>query len=138
MPTLIAHGDDDQVVPIDASALLSAKLVKDATLKIYKGGPHGLATTRADEFNADLLEFIQTQGRGASPHHPRGRTAQPLGEGAREETRPTPSHSGIVVCGVGQSVVVGRMDSTAVVYGLQQLCAATDGRSAGRSTVAVG
>jgi pimeloyl-ACP methyl ester carboxylesterase len=46
VPTLIAHGDDDQVVPIEVSALRSAKLVKDATLKIYKGGPHGLATTR--------------------------------------------------------------------------------------------
>jgi non-heme chloroperoxidase len=60
VPTLIAHGDDDQIVPIADSALLSAKLVKDATLKVYRGGPHGLATTRADEFNADLLEFAQS------------------------------------------------------------------------------
>ena len=60
VPTLIAHGDDDQIVPIGASALLSAKLVKNATLKIYPGGPHGLATTQPDEFNADLLEFIQS------------------------------------------------------------------------------
>ena len=60
VPTLIAHGDDDQIVPIATSALLSAKLVKDATLKIYPGGCHGLATTQADEFNADLLEFIQS------------------------------------------------------------------------------
>jgi non-heme chloroperoxidase len=59
VPTLIAHGDDDQIVPIVASALLSSKIVKDATLKIYKGAPHGLATTRADELNQDLLEFIQ-------------------------------------------------------------------------------
>jgi non-heme chloroperoxidase len=59
VPTLIAHGDDDQIVPIGASALLSAKLVKGATLKIYPGGPHGLATTQPDQFNADLLEFIQ-------------------------------------------------------------------------------
>jgi non-heme chloroperoxidase len=66
VPTLIAHGDDDQVVPIDASALLSSKLVKDATLKIYKGGPHGLATTRADEFNADLLKFIQSGAQRVS------------------------------------------------------------------------
>jgi len=58
VPTLIAHGDDDQIVPIATSALLSAKLVKDATLKVYPGGPHGLATTRAGAFNADLLEFI--------------------------------------------------------------------------------
>ncbi len=66
VPTLIAHGDDDQIVPIVASALLSSKLVKDATLKIYPGGPHGLATTRADEFNADLLEFIQSGARYTS------------------------------------------------------------------------
>lgn len=60
VPTLIAHGDDDQIVPIGASALLSSKLVKDATLKIYPGGAHGLATTQQDEFNADLLAFIQS------------------------------------------------------------------------------
>lgn len=59
VPTLIAHGDDDQIVPIVASGLLSAKIVKNATLKIYKGGPHGLAATRAEEFNADLLDFIE-------------------------------------------------------------------------------
>jgi non-heme chloroperoxidase len=66
VPTLIAHGDDDQIVPIEASALLSAKLVKNATLKIYPGAPHGLATTRADEFNADLLEFVQPGAQYAS------------------------------------------------------------------------
>lgn len=60
IPTLIAHGDDDQIVPIVASALKSAKLVPGATLKIYPGAPHGLATTRQDEFNADLLAFIQS------------------------------------------------------------------------------
>jgi non-heme chloroperoxidase len=59
VPTLIVHGDDDQIVPIVASALLSSKIVKDATLKIYKGAPHGLATTMADKLNAELLEFIQ-------------------------------------------------------------------------------
>jgi non-heme chloroperoxidase len=59
VPTLIVHGDDDQIVPIAASALLSSKLVKGATLKIYEGGPHGLATTMADKLNADLLEFIE-------------------------------------------------------------------------------
>jgi non-heme chloroperoxidase len=61
VPTLVAHGDDDQIVPIGASALLSAKLVPDATLKIYPGAPHGL--TRAaheDAFNADLLAFINS------------------------------------------------------------------------------
>jgi non-heme chloroperoxidase len=60
VPTLIAHGDDDQIVPIEASAKLSVKLVPNATLKIYPGGSHGLAQTQADEFNADLLAFIES------------------------------------------------------------------------------
>jgi non-heme chloroperoxidase len=63
VPTLVAHGDDDQIVPIGASALRTAKIVRGATLKIYPGAPHGLATTRADEFNADLLDFIQSGSR---------------------------------------------------------------------------
>src|SRR5580700_11298405 len=62
VPTLIIHGDDDQIVPIGASAMLSSKIVKDATLKIYPGAPHGLAQTTGykDTFNADLLSFIKT------------------------------------------------------------------------------
>ncbi|MGO4706320.1 alpha/beta fold hydrolase [Microvirga sp. 2MCAF38] len=60
IPTLIAHGDDDQIVPIGAAAMLSSKLVPGATLKIYPGAPHGLAETRRDEFNADLLAFIKS------------------------------------------------------------------------------
>ena len=59
VPTLILHGDDDQIVPIGASALLSAKLVKGATLKIYKGAPHGMCTTLKDQVNEDLLAFIK-------------------------------------------------------------------------------
>jgi non-heme chloroperoxidase len=59
VPTLILHGDDDQVVPIADAALLSAKIVKNATLKIYKGAPHGLPSTLKDEVNADLLAFCQ-------------------------------------------------------------------------------
>jgi non-heme chloroperoxidase len=61
IPTLIIHGDDDQIVPIGASALLSSKIVKDSTLKVYSGAPHGLASTTAfkDTFNADLLAFIK-------------------------------------------------------------------------------
>ena len=59
VPTLILHGDDDQIVPIADSALLSAKLVKNATLKIYKGAPHGICTTRKEEVNADLIAFIK-------------------------------------------------------------------------------
>ena len=58
VPTLVIHGDDDQIVPIGASALQSAKLVKNATLKIYEGGPHGLADTHKDQLNADLLAFL--------------------------------------------------------------------------------
>ncbi len=59
VPTLIVHGDDDQIVPIGASALLSAKIVKQATLKIYEGAGHGLTTTLKDRLNADLLEFCR-------------------------------------------------------------------------------
>jgi non-heme chloroperoxidase len=59
VPVLILHGDDDQIVPIADSALLSAKLVKNGTLKVYPGYPHGMCTTHADVINADLLAFIQ-------------------------------------------------------------------------------
>ena len=59
VPTLILHGDDDQIVPIADSALLSAKLVKNATLKVYKGAPHGMCTTLKDQVNEDLLAFIK-------------------------------------------------------------------------------
>jgi len=58
VPTLILHGDDDQIVPIAASAMLSSKLIKDATLKVYQGAPHGMATTLKDRVNADLLAFL--------------------------------------------------------------------------------
>ncbi len=57
-PTLILHGDDDQIVPIGAAALSSARLVKHAVLKIYEGADHGLTQTQQDRFNADLLDFI--------------------------------------------------------------------------------
>src|SRR3954454_5512946 len=59
VPTLILHGDDDQIVPIGASALLSSKLVKNAQLKIYKGAPHGMCSTLKDQVNADLLAFLK-------------------------------------------------------------------------------
>jgi non-heme chloroperoxidase len=59
VPTLILHGDDDQIVPIADSAMLSAKLVKNAELKIYKGAPHGMCTTEKDKVNQDLLAFIE-------------------------------------------------------------------------------
>jgi non-heme chloroperoxidase len=59
VPTLILHGDDDQIVPIGASALLSAKLVRGATLKIIPGAPHGMCSTLKDQVNAELLAFMQ-------------------------------------------------------------------------------
>jgi non-heme chloroperoxidase len=61
VPTLIIHGDDDQIVPIGAAALASSKLVKDSTLKIYKGAPHGLTETHKEKLNADLLSFLKAE-----------------------------------------------------------------------------
>jgi non-heme chloroperoxidase len=59
VPTLVLHGDDDQIVPIGASAMLSSKLVKGATLKIIKGAPHGMCSTDKDRINAELLSFFK-------------------------------------------------------------------------------
>lgn len=59
VPTLIVHGDDDQIVPIGAAGLLSAKLVKNSTLKIYSGGSHSPQDTNREQFNADLLAFVR-------------------------------------------------------------------------------
>src|SRR5499426_2974359 len=61
VPTLILHGDDDQIVPIGASALLSSKIVKGATLKVYPGLPHGMCSTHKDQINADLLAFFRDE-----------------------------------------------------------------------------
>jgi non-heme chloroperoxidase len=58
VPTLVIHGDDDQIVPIGASAVLSAKILQRATLKVYPGAPHGLCSTHKDQVNADLLHFL--------------------------------------------------------------------------------
>ncbi|UIJ71596.1 alpha/beta fold hydrolase [Aurantimonas sp. HBX-1] len=60
VPTLVMHGDDDQIVPIGASAHLSSKLLKNGTLKVYEGLPHGMCTTHADIVNPDLLAFIRS------------------------------------------------------------------------------
>jgi non-heme chloroperoxidase len=60
VPTLILHGDDDQIVPIADAAMLTAKLVKNAKLKVYPGAPHGMCTTLKDKVNADLLEFVKS------------------------------------------------------------------------------
>lgn len=60
VPTLIVHGDDDQIVPIGTSGLASVKLIEHATLKVYEGAPHGLTYTHRDRLNADLLEFLKS------------------------------------------------------------------------------
>jgi len=59
VPTLILHGDDDQIVPIGAAATLSSKIVKGATLRIYPGAPHGMCSTHKDQVNAELLAFFK-------------------------------------------------------------------------------
>jgi non-heme chloroperoxidase len=74
VPTLILHGDDDQIVPIGASAMLSAKLVKGAVLKVYPGFSHGMCSVNKDQINADLLAFFKT-GRVDAPAEV-GRTAR--------------------------------------------------------------
>jgi non-heme chloroperoxidase len=60
VPTLVLHGDDDQIAPIGAAGLMSAKIVKNAKLKVYPGFPHGMPTTHADQINADLLAFFKS------------------------------------------------------------------------------
>jgi len=66
VPTLILHGDDDQIVPIGASALLSSKIVKGAQLKVYPGLPHGMCSTHKDQINADLLAFVKGEKSAAA------------------------------------------------------------------------
>ena len=66
VPTFILHGDDDQIVPIGASALLSSKLVKGAQLKVYPGLPHGMCSTHKDQVNADLLAFLKRADQAAA------------------------------------------------------------------------
>jgi non-heme chloroperoxidase len=66
VPTLILHGDDDQIVPIGASALLSSKLVNGATLKVYPGLPHGMCSTHKELINADLLGFLKRSNQAAA------------------------------------------------------------------------
>ena len=60
VPTSILHGDADQILPIGISGMKSAKLVRNATLKVYPGAPHGMCTTLADKVNADLLGFLKS------------------------------------------------------------------------------
>jgi non-heme chloroperoxidase len=66
VPTLILHGDDDQIVPIGASALLSSKIVKGATLKVYPGAPHGMCSTLKDQVNAELLAFLERSNQASA------------------------------------------------------------------------
>ena len=61
VPTLILHGDDDQIVPIAAAAMQSSKLIRGATLKVYPGAPHGMCTTLKDRVNEDLLAFLTSK-----------------------------------------------------------------------------
>jgi non-heme chloroperoxidase len=70
VPTLIMHGDDDQIVPIGAAGLMSAKIVKDATLKVYPGFPHGMCTTNPEQINADLLAFIKGEKSAKAARRP--------------------------------------------------------------------
>jgi non-heme chloroperoxidase len=65
IPVLVMHGDDDQIVPIGAAGLRSAKILKNATLKVYPGFPHGMPATNADQINADLLAFLKSTGTPA-------------------------------------------------------------------------
>jgi non-heme chloroperoxidase len=66
VPTLVMHGEDDQIVPIDAAGRASAKILKNATLKTYPGYPHGMPTTHHEQINADLLAFIQQSARATA------------------------------------------------------------------------
>jgi non-heme chloroperoxidase len=76
IPTLVIHGDDDQIVPIAVGGLRSSKMIKGATLKVYKGAPHGLMTTHKDQFNTDLLEFARQQPDAAVSARREASTAQ--------------------------------------------------------------
>jgi non-heme chloroperoxidase len=67
VPTLVIHGDDDQIVPITVGGLRSSKMIRGATLRVYEGAPHGLMTTHQHRFNADLLDFARQQSRVTSP-----------------------------------------------------------------------
>ena len=66
VPTLVIHGDDDQIVPIAVGGLRSAKMIKGATLEVYKGAPHGLMTTHKQQFNTDLLQFARQESPDAA------------------------------------------------------------------------
>ena len=66
IPTLVIHGEDDQIVPINVGGLRSAAMIKGARLEVYKGAPHGLMTTHKEQFNADLLEFAHQDAESSA------------------------------------------------------------------------
>jgi non-heme chloroperoxidase len=78
VPVFLMHGDDDQVVPIADSALIGIKLLKNGTLKVYAGYPHGMATTHADVINKDLLAFIRGEQVGQPAQAPPAIVAEPI------------------------------------------------------------
>ena len=80
VPTLIIHGDDDQIVPIEVGGNRTAKLLQDATYKVYKGAPHGLMATHQKQFDTDLLEFAREKAKSSAPGR-RG-TAEPASRAA--------------------------------------------------------
>ena len=80
IPTLVIHGDDDQIVPINVAGLRSSKMIKDATLKVYNGAPHGLMSTDKEQFNADLLQFANQETRAAEAAARVRRTESPTSE----------------------------------------------------------
>ena len=90
VPTLIIHGDDDQIVPYALAAPLQAKLIKNATLKTYKGAPHGLCTTMKDRVNQDLLDFIKTE---QPQKQPKQQKAEPVTASISTESRLQPVKS---------------------------------------------
>jgi fermentation-respiration switch protein FrsA (DUF1100 family) len=86
LPVLVMHGDDDQIVPYADSGPLSAKLLKNGTLKTYEGFPHGMPTTQADVINADLLGFIEKLGEPCRSHVGRHQLQQRRDSGGRGRT----------------------------------------------------
>jgi alpha-beta hydrolase superfamily lysophospholipase len=85
VPTLILHGDDDQIVPIGAAAMLSSKIVKGATLKIYKGAPHGMCSTLKDRVNEELLAFL---GKPTQPTQPTRQSPLTKADPGKKSARP--------------------------------------------------
>jgi non-heme chloroperoxidase len=86
IPTLVIHGDDDQIVPINITGVRTAQMVKGAILKVYKGAPHGIMNTNREEFNADLLQFANEGTKVAESATRVGRT-----ESRTSEISPPPA-----------------------------------------------